>query len=112
MSDPATSFIPPASFEFLVASLQMQAEMNLDARRHEEEQFEPNLPWARHFIDTLEVLHEKTKGNLTLEQQRMLENALTELRYRYVQAFDREQKKKAAEPAAAAGAPPPEAPSA
>jgi hypothetical protein len=35
------------------------------------------------------VLLEKTKGNLTLEENRMLENSLTELRFRYVQASEK-----------------------
>ena len=34
------------------------------------------------------MLHEKTKGNLSLEEHRMLENSLTELRFRYVQVSD------------------------
>ena len=45
----------------------------------------PNLPLARHSIDLMSVLIEKTKGNLSLEEQRLLENSLTELRFRYVQ---------------------------
>jgi len=44
------------------------------------------LVWAKHTIDMLGVLEEKTKGNLTLEERRLLENSLTELRFRYVQA--------------------------
>ncbi len=47
---------------------------------------EPNLPWAKHVIDLLGVLEDKTKGNLTLEEKRILENSLTELRFPYVQA--------------------------
>ena len=40
----------------------------------------------------LGVLQEKTKGNLTLEEQRLLENSLTELRFRYVQALEESKK--------------------
>jgi hypothetical protein len=43
---------------------------------------------ARHTIDLMGVLVEKTKGNLSLEEQRMLENSVTELRFRFVQASD------------------------
>jgi len=43
---------------------------------------------ARHAIDLLAVLMEKTKGNLILEEQRLLENSLTELRFRFVQVSD------------------------
>ncbi|HPQ15604.1 MAG TPA: DUF1844 domain-containing protein [Bryobacteraceae bacterium] len=48
---------------------------------------------ARHYIDLLGVLQEKTRGNLTLEEQRYLENSLTELRFRYVQAAEEKQPK-------------------
>ena len=38
------------------------------------------------------LVHEKTGGNLTLEEQRLLENSLTELRFRYVQALEESKK--------------------
>jgi Domain of unknown function (DUF1844) len=60
---------------------------------NEEENVEPNLPLARHSIDMLAMLQEKTRGNLSSEEQRLLENGLTELRFRYVQAVD-EQKRR------------------
>lgn len=78
--------LPPASFEFLVMSFRAQAEMQLGLMHFgEEEKPKPELKLARHTIDLLGVLLEKTKGNLSLEEQRMLENSLTELRFRYVQ---------------------------
>jgi len=54
----------------------------------EEEKPEPDLPMARHTIDLMAILLEKTKGNLTLEEHRLLENSLTELRFRFVQISD------------------------
>jgi Domain of unknown function (DUF1844) len=42
------------------------------------------------------VLQEKTRGNLSLEEQRMIENSLTELRFRYVQVLEDSKKEKAA----------------
>jgi hypothetical protein len=78
--------LPPASFSFLVLSLRTQAEIQLGLMHFgPEEKAEPDLPIARHTIDMLGVLLEKTKGNLTLEEQRLLENSLTELRFRFVQ---------------------------
>jgi hypothetical protein len=78
--------LPPASFSFLVLSLRTQAEIQLGLMHFgPEEKPEPDLPIARHTIDMLGVLLEKTKGNLTLEEQRLLENSLTELRFRFVQ---------------------------
>ena len=43
------------------------------------------LPLAKQTIDIIGMLQEKTKGNLTLEEQRLLENSFTELRFRFVQ---------------------------
>ena len=87
MSDPTNLPIPPANFSFLVESLLMQAQMQLGLLSfgESEEEPEPNLPLARHSIDLLTMLGEKTRGNLTVEEQRLLENGLTELRFRFVQ---------------------------
>jgi len=81
--------LPPASFTFLVLSLRAQAEMQLGLMQFgEEEKAEPDLRLARHTIDMLGMLFEKTKGNLDLDEKRTLENSLTELRFRFVQASD------------------------
>lgn len=45
----------------------------------------PNLIAARHAIDLLSILEEKTKGNLTEEEQQVLKQVLVELRMRFVQ---------------------------
>jgi hypothetical protein len=87
--DEASFPLPPASFTFLILSLRAQVEMHLGLMAFgEEEKPEPNLPVARHTIDMMGVLQEKTKGNLTLEEQRLLENSLTELRFRFVQVSE------------------------
>jgi uncharacterized protein DUF1844 len=93
MADTTEIPIPPASFLFLLESILMQAQMqlgllNLGEVEERDEKPEPNLALARHSIDLLGVLQEKTKGNLTVEEQRLLENGLTELRFRYVQVAD------------------------
>jgi|SRR5271157_1257333 len=81
--------LPPPSFSFLVVSLRAQAEMQLGLMRFtDDEKPEPNLPLARHTIDLMAVLVDKTKGNLSIEEQRFLENSVTELRFRYVQISD------------------------
>ncbi|PWU09862.1 MAG: DUF1844 domain-containing protein [Terriglobia bacterium] len=81
--------LPAPSFSFLVISLRAQAEMQLGLMHFgEEENPEPDLDLARHTIDLLAVLLEKTKGNLELEERRLLENSLTELRFRFVQVSE------------------------
>ncbi len=90
--------LPPASFEVLAESLRLQAEMQLGLMRlGPEDQPPADLDLARHTIDLMAMLQEKTRGNLSLEEQRLLENSLTLLRFRFVQAADDAKKAKAAE---------------
>jgi len=91
------NFLPPASFTFLVESIMVQTQMNLGLFQTEEME-EPNLEIARHSIDLLAILQEKTRGNLTAEEHRTLENGLTELRFRFVQAAEELNRKLAPEP--------------
>jgi hypothetical protein len=88
--------MPPASFAFLVESILMQTQMQLGLLRlgeSDEEETKPNLPIARHSIDMLSMLQDKTRGNLSTEEQRLIENGLTELRFRYVQVAEELKKK-------------------
>jgi hypothetical protein len=104
--------LPPASFAFLVESILMQTQMQLGLfhfGEKEDEEAEPNLPMARHSIDLLAMLQDKTRGNLTVEEQRLIENGLTELRFRFVQVSD-EMKKGSAAKAAAVGEKPDDRP--
>src|SRR5947209_1137851 len=97
MSD--TNFpLPPATFEFLILSLKFQAESHLGLLNFgdEKDRPEPNTSLARHTIDMLAMLQEKTRGNLSSEEQRLVENTVTELRFRYVYALEQAGKKAAA----------------
>ena|SRR5579864_2085760 len=102
--------LPPATFDFLVLSLKTQIEVHLGLLYFgdEKERPEPEFKMARHSIDLLAMIQEKTRGNLTIEEQRLIENALTELRFRFVQAMEQHQKKAAA--AAETGTPAAEPP--
>ena len=82
--------LPPATFEFFVLSMKMQAEMSLGLIHFGEEKDrpKPDLRVARHSIDLLSMIAEKTKGNLNLDEQRLIENSLTELRFRFVQVSE------------------------
>ncbi len=82
--------LPPATFEFLVLSLKMQTEMQLGLLHFgdEKEKEQPNLEAARHSIDLLAMIQEKTVNNLSLEEKRLLDNSLTELRFRCVQVAE------------------------
>ena len=77
--------LPPADFDFLVYSLRLQAELNLGLLPMEDGA-EPDFELARHNIDLLAMLQEKTRGNLSTEEKLALDNSVTELRFRFVQA--------------------------
>jgi len=66
------------------------------------EKREPDFDLGRHNIDLLAMLQQKTKGNLSVEEQRSLDNSVTELRFRFVQAMEQygrgEQAKAAQQP--------------
>lgn len=100
--------LPPATFEFLILSLKTQTELHLGLLHFGEEKDRPlpDFRVARHSIDLLAMLQEKTRGNLSLEEQRLVENALTELRFRFVQAMEQHKKETAGSTNAAPAADP------
>jgi hypothetical protein len=79
--------LPPPTFEFLVWSLRFQAEAALGLYPQADGSApQADVDLARHTLDLMAMLEEKTRGNLTMEEKRLLENTLTELRFRFVQA--------------------------
>lgn len=75
-----------AGFSFFLSSLSMQALMCLGEMPHPAtNQVHEDLEQARSLIDVLGMLQEKTKGNLTNEEQGLLEELLYELRLKYVE---------------------------
>ena len=91
MSPAANDGLPPIDFATYLLSLVQVAHEHLGERhldqRHLVDGANParDLAMARHDIDLLTMLQEKTRGNLTGEEERILENALYELRMRYVE---------------------------
>ena len=78
--------IPPADFTTLVSSIATQALFSMGAMPDPQTgQRYTNLDIARHHIDSLSVLEEKTKGNLSEDETKMLATTLYELRASYVQ---------------------------
>ena len=73
------------TFERLVASLYMTAMMQMGLVHEEGEQPAADLLGAKQTIDTLGLLQEKTKGNLTDQEQHLLQNCLYELRMGFVE---------------------------
>jgi hypothetical protein len=70
-----------------------EADANLAQGAEDGDEFPPELPkpdldLGRHNIDLLATLQEKTKGNLSADEQRSLDNSVIELRFRFVQASE------------------------
>ncbi|MCU0959597.1 MAG: DUF1844 domain-containing protein [Pirellulaceae bacterium] len=77
--------MPDASFSVLVTTLATQAMLALgQAPMPDQQQETVNLPFAKHCIDTLAILADKTKGNLTSAEDHLLSRFLYELRLLFV----------------------------
>jgi Domain of unknown function (DUF1844) len=81
--------LPEVSFTGLIFSLSSSALFHMgeiaDPTTGEKKK---DLGLAKHAVDTIAMLREKTTGNLTPEEQKFVENVLTDLRWRYVKAKD------------------------
>jgi hypothetical protein len=73
------------SFERFLASLYMTAMMQLGLMHEQGGQPRIDIIGARQTVDTLSLLAEKTKGNLTPAEEGFLQNSLYELRMAYVE---------------------------
>lgn len=76
---------PPASLSLLATSLATQAMAAMGQLPNEEGTTLPiNLDYAKHFIDLLGVLEDKTKGNLTPEESGLMQDILHQMRMLFV----------------------------
>jgi hypothetical protein len=73
------------TFERFLASLYMTAMLQLGLMRQQGAQPQVDIIGARQTIDTLSLISEKTKGNLTPAEANFLQNSLYELRMAYVE---------------------------
>ncbi len=81
--------LPKGDFAGLISMLFTQALFSLGFLQVKgEEKREPDLALAKYNIDMLEMLEEKTKGNLTDEEQKTLTQTLSELRMAFVKVAD------------------------
>jgi hypothetical protein len=81
--------LPKGNFAALVSMLTTQAFFAMGLLQIKgEEKREPDMDLAKYNIDMLETLQEKTKGNLTEEEKKVLENTLNQLRMGYVQVAE------------------------
>jgi hypothetical protein len=81
--------LPPADFVGLISMLATQAFFALGLIREEKgKDRPPDLTLAKYNIDMLEVIQQKTKGNLTDDETKLVENTLHQLRMAFVKATE------------------------
>jgi hypothetical protein len=74
-----------ASFDSFIASLYMSAMLQLGLMHERGQQPQVDIVGARHTIDTLAMLEEKTRGNLTEDEKALLQDTLFRLRMAFVE---------------------------
>lgn len=78
--------MPPIDFTTFLLSLSTSALMHLGvAEGPDGVPVEPSLPLARQTIDLLGLLQEKTRGNLTGAEERLLAQVLHDLRMKFIE---------------------------
>jgi len=78
----------PMTFEALIFSLSTTALLQLGMAPHPETgKQETDLPGAKQTIDILEMLQQKTRGNLTADEGQLLEECLYDLKMTYVKSL-------------------------
>jgi hypothetical protein len=79
--------LPPVDFHTFILSLGSSALLHLGELEHPDAgDARQDLSMAKHTIDILAMLDEKTKGNLTPPEEKLMESLLFDLRLRYVEA--------------------------
>jgi Domain of unknown function (DUF1844) len=84
-ANPGQPAVPAMNFDRLVQSLYMTAAVQMGAGSAPNEQPRIDILGARQSIDMLSVLDEKTKGNLSEQEKRLLQNALFDLRMPFLE---------------------------
>ncbi len=84
-ADSKKTYFEP-SFKLFISSISMQTMIAMGKLENPVTQkLEKNMEQARYLIDTLAILQEKTKGNLTEEEDSLLKDSLFNLRMMYVE---------------------------
>lgn len=83
--NPAMGAQPPLGFEHLIQQFYLSALIQMGAGGHEGQRPQVDILGARSTIDLLGILAEKTRGNLTPAEDRMLQSILYELRMMFLE---------------------------
>ena len=97
-ANPGMERMPEMSFERLVQSVYMQAIMQLGGGGEPGQQPQVDLLGARQSIDMLSILTEKSKGNLSETEDRLLSSALFEARMGFLEVTQLLARQAAAKP--------------
>jgi hypothetical protein len=82
--------LPPADFSGLISMLATQAFFALGViRTKEDEEPKTDMALAQYNIDMIGIIEEKTKGNLTDEEKKLLEGTIHQLRMAFVQVSEK-----------------------
>ena len=82
---PSAEQLPAATFEVLVSMLATQASIELgQGAEPQAEHAKEHFAIGKHFIDLLGVVEEKTKGNLSPDEAKMIDAVLHDLRMAYI----------------------------
>jgi hypothetical protein len=84
--DDRQEFLPPLDFSSLVFPFYTQALVKLGLMEDPIRSDTPvSLDFAKRLIDVLDLLKERTKGNLKPEEEKFLETCLLQLKMEYMQ---------------------------
>ena len=82
--------LPEARFDLFVSGLAMEALIAIgDVPHPATRKHAANLPHAKYLIDVLGVLAEKTQGNVSVDEDKLLKETLYQLRMRYLAKTNR-----------------------
>jgi hypothetical protein len=84
-ANPAAGPTPAVTFEHVIQSIYLSVIVALGAAAEPGQKPRIDILGARQSIDMLGVLQEKTKGNLSEKEQRLLQNALFEIRMMFLE---------------------------
>jgi Domain of unknown function (DUF1844) len=84
-ANPGVEAAQDTSFEHVIQSIYLSAIMAMGAGTEQGQQPRIDIVGARQSIDMLAILQDKTQGNLTEKEQRLLQNALFDLRMMFVE---------------------------
>jgi hypothetical protein len=86
---PESAALPPVDFATFILSLAASAMVSLGEVKAPDGETHMDLPLARQTVDSIAMLQEKTRGNLSGEEERLVNQVLFDLRMKFVEVVGR-----------------------